>query len=63
MDFLTFEDGDKVFLQTVYNFAGAGEQVGFDVFRFDADGKIAEHWDVMETLADKSTWANENGKF
>ena len=58
-----FEDGDKVFLQTVYNFAGAGEQVGFDVFRFDADGKIAEHWDVMETLADKSTWANENGKF
>ena len=22
-----FEDGDKVFLQTVYNFAGAGEQV------------------------------------
>ena len=28
-----FEDGDKVFLQTVYNFAGAGEQVGFDVFR------------------------------
>ena len=48
-----FEDGDKVFLQTVYNFAGAGEQVGFDVFRFDADGKIAEHWDVMETLVEK----------
>lgn len=46
----SFEDGDKVFLQTVYNFAGAGEQVGFDVFRFDADGKIAEHWD---NLADK----------
>ena len=47
----SFEDGDKVFLQTVYNFAGAGEQVGFDVFRFDADGKIAEHWD---NLADKA---------
>ena len=46
-----FEDGDKVFLQTVYNFAGAGEQVGFDVFRFDSDGKIAEHWD---NLADKA---------
>ncbi len=28
-----FEDGDKVFLQTVYNFAGAGEQVAFDIFR------------------------------
>ncbi|MEE1164082.1 MAG: nuclear transport factor 2 family protein, partial [Lachnospiraceae bacterium] len=30
-----FEDGDKVFLQTVYNFAGAGEQVAFDIFRID----------------------------
>jgi predicted SnoaL-like aldol condensation-catalyzing enzyme len=58
-----FEDGDKVFLQTVYNFAGAGEQVAFDIFRFDAEGKIAEHWDVMETIADQSTWQNQNGKF
>ena len=47
-----FEDGDKVFLQTVYNFAGAGEQVGFDIFRFDADGKIAEHWDNLADKAD-----------
>lgn len=46
-----FEDGDKVFLQTVYNFAGAGEQVAFDIFRFDEDGRIAEHWD---NLADKA---------
>ena len=58
-----FEDGDKVFLQTIYNFAGAGEQVAFDIFRFDENGKIAEHWDVMETIADQSTWQNENGKF
>ena len=56
-----FEDGDKVFLQTIYNFAG--EQVAFDIFRFDGDGKIAEHWDVMETIADQSTWQNQNGKF
>ena len=42
-----FEDGDKVFLQTVYNFAGAGEQVAFDIFRFDNEGKIAEHWDNL----------------
>jgi predicted SnoaL-like aldol condensation-catalyzing enzyme len=58
-----FEDGDKVFLQTIYNFAGAGEQVAFDIFRFDTDGKIAEHWDVMETIADKVAWQNQNGKF
>ena len=46
-----FEDGDKVFLQTVYNFAGAGEQVAFDIFRFDSDGNIAEHWDNLATKA------------
>ncbi|MGN0550658.1 MAG: nuclear transport factor 2 family protein [Acutalibacteraceae bacterium] len=47
-----FEDGDKVFLQTVYNFAGAGEQVAFDIFRFDEEGKIAEHWDNLATVAE-----------
>ena len=47
-----FEDGDKVFLQTVYNFAGSGEQVAFDIFRFDAEGKIAEHWDNLATKAE-----------
>ncbi len=46
-----FEDGDKVFLQTIYNFAGAGEQVAFDIFRFDENGKIAEHWDNLTALA------------
>lgn len=46
-----FEDGDKVFLQTIYNFAGAGEQVAFDIFRFNADGKIAEHWDNLAALS------------
>ncbi len=58
-----FEDGNKVFLQTIYNFAGTGEQVAFDIFRFNADGLIAEHWDVMETIAHEDTWRNENGKF
>lgn len=47
-----YEDKDKVFLQTVYNFAGAGEQVAFDVFRFDAEGKIIEHWDNLTTKAE-----------
>lgn len=45
-----FEDGDKVFMQTVYNFAGAGEQVAFDIFRFE-DGLIAEHWDNLALKA------------
>ena len=46
-----FEDGDKVFLQTVYNFAGAGEQVAFDIFRIDKEGLIAEHWDNLAAIA------------
>ncbi|MGI1819011.1 nuclear transport factor 2 family protein [Lactobacillus johnsonii] len=53
-----FEDGNKVFLQTVYNFAGAGEQVAFDVFRFNEDGLIAEHWD---NLAEKAN-PNPSGR-
>lgn len=53
-----FEDGDYVFLQTVYNFAGAGEQVAFDIFRFDEDGEIAEHWDNLAVLAEE---ANPSG--
>ncbi|MDY6037681.1 MAG: nuclear transport factor 2 family protein [Eubacterium sp.] len=52
-----FEDGDKVFLQTVYNFAGTGEQVAFDIFRFDSEGKIAEHWDNLAAKTD----ANPSG--
>ena len=46
-----FEDGQYVFLHTIYNFAGAGEQVAFDIFRFDENGKIAEHWDNLAALA------------
>ncbi|MDU5613589.1 MAG: hypothetical protein E6043_06920, partial [Slackia sp.] len=40
-----------------------GEPTSFyDLWRVE-DGKIAEHWDVMETIAKRDTWANENGKF
>ena len=34
----------------------------YDLWRVE-NGKIAEHWDVMETIADKATWQNQNGKF
>lgn len=34
----------------------------YDLWRVE-NGKIVEHWDVMETIADKSTWQNQNGKF
>ncbi len=34
----------------------------FDLFRV-ADGKLAEHWDTTETIAPRSEWKNDNGKF
>lgn len=34
----------------------------YDLFRVE-DGKIIEHWDVMETIAPKDQWKNTNGKF
>lgn len=41
----------------------AGEHTAFyDLFRVEG-GKIVEHWDVIETITDKSEWANQNGKF
>lgn len=48
----SFADGDYVFLQTMYNFAGAGEQVAFDIFRFNEAGLIAEHWDNLASFAE-----------
>ena len=44
----SFEDGDYVFTHTEYDFFG--DQVGFDVFRFE-DGLIVEHWDNLLAVA------------
>jgi predicted SnoaL-like aldol condensation-catalyzing enzyme len=43
-------DGDLVVLHSLYsNLLGiVGQRVAFDVFRFNADGKIVEHWDCLE---------------
>ena len=34
----------------------------YDLFRV-ADGKIVEHWDIMETCIPEAEWKNANGKF
>lgn len=52
-----YKDGDYVVLHNVYNFAGSGEQVAFDIFRLE-NGKIVEHWDNLATL----TQANPSGR-
>lgn len=40
-----------------------GEHVAYyDMFRIE-DGKIVEHWDVIETILAEDQWMNANGKF
>lgn len=34
----------------------------YDLFRVE-NGKIAEHWDTIETIPPRSEWKNANGKF
>lgn len=41
---------------------GADHNSFYDLFRVE-NGKIAEHWDVIEKIAAQDTWKNTNGKF
>ena len=54
-------EGDFVLVASEGSFAG--EHTAFyDLFRVQ-DGKIAEHWDTIETIPPKAAWLNDNGKF
>ncbi|MEM1324258.1 MAG: nuclear transport factor 2 family protein [Bacteroidota bacterium] len=42
---------------------GKGDHVAYyDLFRVE-EGKIVEHWDVIEPIPPKAEWQNDNGKF
>ncbi|MEV3854368.1 nuclear transport factor 2 family protein [Streptomyces sp. NPDC050095] len=43
-------DGDLVALHGTYHGFGPQPLVAFDLFRVDADGKLAEHWDALTPL-------------
>lgn len=34
----------------IYNFAGLGDVVAFNIAHFDKDSKIAEHLDIIEPI-------------
>jgi predicted SnoaL-like aldol condensation-catalyzing enzyme len=55
--------GDGNFVLVISEGALAGKHSAFyDLFRVQS-GKIAEHWDVIETIAPKTEHKNDNGKF
>lgn len=55
--------GEGNFVLTVSEGSFAGKATSFyDLFRVE-NGKIAEHWDVIETISPESEWKNNNGKF
>jgi len=56
-----FADDNHVILHCHQTWPGDHEYAGMDIFRLDDDGKVVEHWDVLQIVPAMS--ANDNGMY